>query len=51
MPASSDRPSVSWLRIAFLVIGVLALVPLTIVFGLFGFLGALFFMLLAAMAK
>lgn len=47
----SDRQGISWLRIALLVIGVLALLPLTFVFGLFGFLGGLFFMLLAALAE
>jgi hypothetical protein len=40
----------SWLRITLLVVGVLALLPLTIVFGLFGFFGGLFFLLLAAFA-
>jgi len=44
-------PSVSWLRIGFLVAGVLGLPVLTLLFGGFGFLGALFFLLLAAMAK
>lgn len=48
---TTDRPRVSWLRIALLVIGVLALLPLTFMFGLFGFLAALFFLLLAAFAK
>lgn len=31
--------------------GVLALLPLTFMFGVFGFLGGLFFLLLAAIAK
>jgi hypothetical protein len=47
----TDRQSVSWLRIELLVGGVLALVPLTVLFGIFGFLAALFFLLLAAFAK
>jgi hypothetical protein len=48
---ASGGPATSWLRIALMVAGILALVPLTIVFGLFGFLGGLFFLLLAALAK
>lgn len=49
----SDTPasSVSWIRIALLVGGIIALVPLTLAFGLFGFLAALFFLLLAVLAK
>lgn len=42
---------ISWLRVALLVAGVLALLPLTVVFGLYGFLGGLFFLLLAALAR
>jgi hypothetical protein len=42
---------VSWLRIGLLVGAVLALMPLTVRFGLFGFVGGLFFLLLAALAK
>jgi hypothetical protein len=42
---------VSWLRISLMVVGLLALLPLTLLFGLYGFLAALFFLLLAAMAK
>ena len=42
---------VSWLRVLLLVGGVLALLPLTVAFGLFGFIGDLFFMLLAAFAQ
>lgn len=34
-----------------MVVGVLALIPLTIVFGVVGFFGGLFFLLLAALAK
>jgi hypothetical protein len=34
-----------------MVVGVIALVPMTIVFGLFGFLGTLFYLLLTALAK
>jgi hypothetical protein len=45
------EPRASWLRIGFLVGGVLALLPLTFLFGIFGFLSALFFLLLAALAK
>jgi len=41
----------SWLRILLLVIGVLALLPLTILFGLFGFIGGLFVLLLVAFAQ
>jgi hypothetical protein len=47
----TDPPATSWLRITLLVVGVLALLPLTFLFGLFGFLGGLFFLLLAAFAK
>jgi hypothetical protein len=42
---------ISLLRIALLVGGVLALIPLTLLFGLFGFLAAVVFLLLAAFAK
>jgi len=45
------RPSsVSWLRVGFLVAGVVGLPILTLLFGVFGFIGALFFLLLAALA-
>jgi hypothetical protein len=47
----TDRPATSWLRITLMVVGVLALLPLTLVFGVLGFVGGLFFLLLAAMAK
>ena len=33
-----------------MVLGVLAVIPLTVVFGLFGFIGALVFLLLSALA-
>lgn len=42
---------VSWTRVALLVVGILALIPATVAFGLLGFVGVLFFMLLAAMAR
>ncbi len=42
---------VSWIRVSLLVVGLLALVPATVVFGIFGFAGVLFFMLLAVLAK
>jgi hypothetical protein len=42
---------VSGLRIVLMVAGLLALLPLTLLFGIFGFVTALFFVLLAAMAK
>jgi hypothetical protein len=42
---------VSGLRIVLMVVGLLGLIPLTLLFGVFGFLGGLFFVLLAAMAK
>lgn len=48
---TADRPGPSWLRIALLVLGVFALVPLTLLFGLYGFLGGLLFLLLAALAS
>jgi len=41
----------SILRIVLMVVGVLAILPLTLTFGIYGFLGALFFLLLAAFAK
>jgi hypothetical protein len=41
---------VSWLRIGLMMLGLFALVPLTLMFGMFGFLGGLFFLLLAAIA-
>jgi hypothetical protein len=44
-------PAVSPLRIVLMVGGLLALIPLTILFGIFGFLAALFFVALAALAK
>jgi hypothetical protein len=47
----TDGQPISLLRIALLVGGVLALIPLTLLFGLFGFLGGLVFLLLAAFAK
>lgn len=43
--------NVSWLRIALMVGGVVALIPLTLLFGVWGFLATLFFLLLAALAK
>jgi hypothetical protein len=46
----TDHQTVSGLRIALMVGGVLALIPLTILFGLIGLLGGLFFLLLAALA-
>jgi len=42
---------VSWLRVALLVGGLLALVPLTLLFGLYGFLAGLCFVVLAAVTK
>jgi hypothetical protein len=42
---------VSALRIGLMVVGLLALLPLTVLFGIFGFVAALFFVLLAAIAK
>lgn len=44
-----DAP-VSWLRVALLVLGVLALLPATVLFGGYGFLGVLVFLILAAVA-
>jgi hypothetical protein len=41
----------SMLRVAMMVVGVLAIVPATIFFGVFGFVGALVFIVLAAFAK
>jgi hypothetical protein len=46
----TDRAATSWIRISLMVGGLLALVPLTVLFGLYGFLGGLFFLLLAAIA-
>jgi nitrate reductase NapE component len=43
--------SVSWLRVGFLVAGVLSLPLLTVLFGGYGFIVALFFLLLVAVAK
>lgn len=43
--------SVSWLRVALVTAGLLSIVPLSLVFGLFGFLAASLFVILAAMAK
>ena len=37
----------SWLRIALMVVGLLAVLPLTLIFGLFGLIGGLFFVALA----
>jgi hypothetical protein len=34
---------ISWVRVALMVGGILALFPLTFLFGMFGFLGGLFF--------
>jgi hypothetical protein len=48
---TDGRQGISWLRITLLVVGVLGLIPLTVVFGIFGFVAALFFLLLAALAK
>lgn len=47
----SEGGGISWLRVTLLVVGVLAIVPMTLLFGLYGFIGALFFLLLAAIAK
>jgi hypothetical protein len=47
----TNRQGVSWLRITLLVVGLLALLWLTLLFGLFGFLTALVFLLVAAFAK
>jgi hypothetical protein len=44
-------PMVSWLRVLLLVGGFLALLPLTVVGGLFGFLAGLLFIVLAAFAR
>lgn len=41
----------SWLRIAFMVAGLLALIPLTLMFGVFGFILAIGFLIVAAVAK
>lgn len=49
--AMSEGGGISWLRVTLLVVGVLAIVPMTLLFGLYGFIGALFFLLLAAIAK
>jgi hypothetical protein len=47
-----DTPQpISWLRIALLVVGLLALLPLGLMFGLAGFLVAFLLVLLAALAK
>jgi hypothetical protein len=51
MPVTCAAPRISWLRIGLLVSGLFALAPLTLLFGLYGFLGGLFFLLLAAMAS
>lgn len=42
---------VSWLRVGLMTGGLLLLIPATVLFGIFGFLGILFFLLLAAIAK
>lgn len=47
---TTTKPATSWLRIALMVVGVLALLPLTMIFGVFGFIGGLFFLLIAALA-
>jgi hypothetical protein len=39
------------LRIGLMVVGLLAVIPLTIAFGIFGFLGGLCFVVLVALAK
>jgi hypothetical protein len=41
----------SGLRVALMVAGVLAIVPATLFFGVFGFVGAMVFIVLAAFAK
>jgi len=50
-PASSGPATTSFLRIALLVGGLFALIPLTLLFGIFGFFACLFFLLLAAFAS
>jgi hypothetical protein len=45
------RTRVSWIRIAMLTVAVLALLPSTIAFGMYGFTGVLFATLLVALAK
>jgi hypothetical protein len=42
---------VSWVRVALMVGGVVALLPATVLFGLYGFIAVLFFLLLAAIAR
>jgi len=42
---------VSWLRVGLLVVGVLALLPLALLFGIYGFVTACLFILLAALAR
>lgn len=49
--ADAPPKKVSGLRIIMMVGGLLALLPATLLFGLFGFIGVLFFILLAAIAS
>lgn len=48
---SSDEAGFSMLRVVLMVAGVLAIVPATLFFGVYGFVGALVFIVLAAFAK
>lgn len=43
--------AISWVRIVLLVVGLLAMLPLTLLFGFYGFVVALIFLLAAAVAK
>jgi hypothetical protein len=45
------RARVSWTRVAMMTVAVLALLPSTIAFGMYGFTGVLFAILLVALAK
>lgn len=47
----SDARRVSWMRISMMVVGIVIVLPaLTLLFGFYGFLGSLFFLLLVAIA-
>lgn len=48
---TNEPPPVSCLRVVLLVVGILALIPLTLLFGGFGFLAGVLFLILAAFAK
>ena len=51
MNHQTPTPEVSWLRVAFITCGLLAALPLTLLWGVVGLIASLGFVFLAALAK